>query len=127
MRKAFLMVLLAIVSSNAMAGWVAIGKDETAIIYVDITTIRKNSDKVKMWSLEDSKVARIAIHKTYMSKKIQYEFDCNGEEYRVLTISFHTGNMGGGETVDSIDDIGKWSAVPPESVAERLWQVACGK
>lgn len=53
MRKTILMLLLAVVSSSAEAGWIAVGDGENMTTYADPTTIRKTGDRVKMWALLD--------------------------------------------------------------------------
>lgn len=57
MHKAILMILLAVVSSSAVAEWVQFGGNETITIYVDPATIHKAGNMVKMWFLYDRRKA----------------------------------------------------------------------
>ena len=132
MRKAILMMLLAVVSNSAVAGWVVIGDGESVTIYANPSTIRTGGNKVKMWYLSDYKIAKTTANKfgvyvAYMSDKSQAEFDCRGEQYRTLYFSFHSENMGGGNVVYSNDDPYKWMPIPPESLIESIWKFACKK
>lgn len=77
MRKIILMLLLAIVSSNAMAEWVQIGGYGGAAIYTDSSNIQKEDNIVRMWILHNYYIAhRGAGGKTYLSVDEQDEFDC---------------------------------------------------
>ncbi len=130
MRRAVLMILLAVVSSSAIAEWVAIVSNETKTTYADPATIRRAGDRAKMWSLIDLKTAETAINGVmpFMSSRAQYEYDCKEEQSRILYLSFHSGNMSAGEIVyRSPDTRDKWSSIPPDSVTETLWKIACGK
>lgn len=96
--------------------------------YVDPDTIRKNGHRVKVWELVDSKT--VAYSKSdkpsYLSIKLQHEYDCKEEQYRSLALSYHSGNMGSGKVSDSDADTTKWEPVPPRSMAETMWKFACG-
>ena len=53
MKKLLLILLLAVVTSSAMAEWVEFTEDdeETLTVYADPDTIQKTGNIVKMWSL----------------------------------------------------------------------------
>ena len=130
MHKAILMMLLAIMSSSAMAEWVNVGMsdDGTLTFYTDPSTIRKSGNKVKMWSLLDYKTTqKIDDGKTFMSTRQQNEYDCKEERTRSLYIIAHSGNMARGTVVGRSDDSDKWRPVSPGSGGEDLWKFACGK
>jgi len=82
MHKAILIMLLAVVSSSAMAEWVSLGEsgDKTLTNYADPATIRKSGNRVKMWSLYDFKTVQVR----FRSVRLQIEYDCKEEEYRVF-------------------------------------------
>lgn len=129
MRKAILAVLLAVVSGSAAAEWVWVGNTSNAAIYLDSATIRRTGDIVNMGVLYDLKTAVLSetngIH--YASQKLQSEYDCKEEQWRVLYFSWYSGNMGDGKMVEYVADSFKWKPVPPGSGAEALWQLACGE
>jgi hypothetical protein len=62
-----------------------------------------------------------------MSMSAQAEYDCRAKQRRVLDIAFHSGNMAGGEIVESLSDPDKWEIILPGSVVDYLWQFACEK
>lgn len=128
MRKAILMMLLAVVSSSAMARWVKVAGNETNTTYADSATIRKAGNMAKMWSVFDYKTP-VALDngKRYMSTRAQFEYDCKEERMRPFAVSFHSKNMADGEVVYSAFDPGNWGPVPPGTVNDTLWKIACGK
>ena len=131
MRNAILMMLLAVVSSSAAAEWVEVGSDETATVYADTATIRKARNRVKMWSLFDYKTVRVPDKplQPYLSMRGQSEYDCKKQRSRGLSVSFHPGHMARGDVtlIHTNASPDNWRPVPPGSVIEALWKVACGK
>ena len=55
MKKLLLTLILAVMSSSAMAEWIAIHQDEEISTYANPATMRKSGNKVKMWVLFDQK------------------------------------------------------------------------
>jgi hypothetical protein len=128
MRKAILMMLLAVVSSSAAAEWVAVGVTESSTVYADAATLAKAGDKVRMWHLVDfNSVQAKATGRRYISEKLQYEYDCKEERARLLSFLSHTGNMGGGAMVEGDWHPQKWEPVTQGSVIDYLRKFACGK
>ncbi len=126
MHKAILMMLLAAVSSSAMAEWVKVDEDKLVAAYADPTTIRKNGDKVKMWALWDYSTAQEGGSKPYMSVRIQNEYNCKEETIRQIFATSFSGNMAGGHTINRQGGR-KWEPVVPRTFGETLWKFACGK
>jgi hypothetical protein len=127
MRKAILMMLLAMVSSNAMAEWVKVGENEENADYADTSSILKNGNKVIILSLSDFKTPQTVASYTFLSSKRQAEFDCKEEQHRVLSFDWHSENMGKGQVVFASSGTGKWEPVLLNSVVHTIWQFACGK
>lgn len=130
MKKIILMILLSLMSSVAIAGWVEVGGTDDFTSYADPSSIRKSGSRIKMWMLFDLKAAKTtAAGKTYLSNKIQNEFDCTEEQTRILYIFAHSGHMGEGDKVNSIADRvnHEWTPIPPGSIIETLFQFACKK
>ena len=129
MRKIILMMFLAGVSQATKAEWIAYATsgDGNQVVYVNPATIRKDGDKVKMWSLYDFKTAQpLTDGKFFLSQMAQYEYDCKQEQMRVLAMFLHSGNMRKGDVLISSFDIRKWAPFAPESTNEFLWNYACG-
>lgn len=128
MRKVILMLLLAIVSSSAMADWVAVDHNKYATGYANPATIIKDGNIVKMWTLVDCKRMTLFIGGSpFMSIKSQEEFDCKEKKLRTIVYALHSVNMGEGEAIFSDSNPGKWEPVLPDSKMEKFLKIACGE
>ncbi len=130
MHKAILMMLLAVVSSSAMAEWaewVEVGSNDNVTSYADPATIRKVGNKVKVWELVDFKTVQGSTGFQFNSAKVQTQYDSKEEQTRILYATFHSENMGGGDVVLTHNNAAKWAPVTPDSVDEAMWKIACGK
>jgi len=127
MHKVILMMLLASMSSSAMAEWVEIGSNENTTIYVDQTTVKKKGDMATMWHLTDFNNSQKDMGEPYLSTKDQNEYDCKEMQWRRRAASQHSKNMGGGKVVYSDTYTTRWKPVPPDSGVEILWKFACIK
>ncbi len=130
MYKAILMMLLAVVSSSAMAEWVYVtatgtkAEAEAFTAYADPATIRKTGNRVKMWSLYDYKMVQ---EPGVISAKQKNEYNCKKKQSRQLFLSAYSGHMTDGETVlihNEPDD--HWKRAPLGSVLEAVLEFACG-
>ena len=127
MKKLLITLLLAVLSTSAMAEWVPINDDDISTYYVDPATIRKAGNKVKIWGMTDSKTMQIYEGKYYLSNKSQFEFDCKNEtSTSVAELSF-SGNMGSGQVVTSSSKRSGPMPVSPGSIGEFVWKIVCGK
>ena len=128
MKKLLITLLLAVLSTSAMAEWTPINQTEMGTHYVDFSTIRKVGNKVKMWTMHDYKTMQIYEGKYYLSNKSQFEYDCKNEtSASVADLSF-SDNMGSGQLVSSYYKNGlNPLPVSPGSIGEFVWKIACGK
>lgn len=128
MRKTILMMLLAVVSINAMAEWEKIGvNSEGSIVYADAATIRKKNNKVKIWTLADF-ITPEADHGTgSKSMKLLHEYDCKEDQSRILYFTSTSGNMGTGGVVELDRNPSKWSPVEPNTIDATSLRFACKK
>lgn len=113
--------------ASAAAGWVSIGDQGAAEVFVDKSTITRAGDTAKMWSLQELKTPGSAGGAAYVSLKRQDEFDCKNPRTRGVQISAHPQPKGEGKAVASEKGSGAWSSVVPGSTNEVLWKIACGK
>ena len=121
-------VLLALAGTAALAEWEDVGATDGFTVYVDRSTIRRSGSLVKMWRLLDYKTIQTsASGGSYLSSKSQREYDCKEELGRNRFTSWYSEKMGDGSLSRSDNNIGEWEPIPPDTVAERLWKIACGK
>ncbi len=126
MRKAGLMMLLAIMSNSAVAKLVEIGSDESITIYADLSTIRRVANKVTMWEVGDFKMANKSGGKSFISMRKQQEYDCKENKIRTLHITLYSDNMGRGEAIHTGNKPRDWEPVAPNSYGDFLLRTACG-
>jgi hypothetical protein len=124
----YLLVLVILVASPAYAEWTPISSNDEFTTYVDGATIRRNGNLAKMWPLIDYKTVKKSNYDSYLSSKMQMEYDCKEEKSRMLALSWFSGQMGNGTVVYNNGAVeGKWSPISPDSIGEELWKIACGK
>jgi hypothetical protein len=120
-----LVFVLMLLSTPAWAEWTRISDDDGFVTYADLATTR-DGNTVAMWTLFDYKtVQQRAADRPFLSSKSQWEFDCGGKKYRLLTLLSYTGRMGRGNTVYIDLDPGDGMPPVPESQIKQLWKVAC--
>ena len=123
-----LITLLVLSSGPVYAEWVRIGRSQTGTTaYVQSDSIRRKGDMVKMCHLFDYMTVRSYLDETFLSNKMQSQFDCTEERFRILSGTRFSGNMASGKVVYSYSGEGKWVPVVPESVSQILFDIACGK
>ena len=125
----FLITLLVLNSGPVFAEWVLIGatNQRGRTLYADPDTIQSTGDVVKMWSLNDYKTIQTGKSASYLSYKVQSEYDCAEERIRNLATMFFSGNMGGGDVVYGHSNEAKWQPVKPGSFGQSEWEIACDK
>jgi len=131
MKKLLLTLMLAVVSSSAIAEWVEVDTSRRVglTIYADPTTIRKFGNKVEMWVLYDYKTAQTNARKPYMSIKGQWRYDCTEKRQQPIYEILFSKNMGKGEVIGKAiyKESVKWLPVSPDSVGMVYLKLACGK
>ena len=121
--------LLVLSSGPVYAEWVSVAVLDQAgvIIYADSNTIRRQGDRVKIWELIAYETIQTVAGTSYLSARLQREYDCAGELHRTLALTKLSGNMGSGKGILTNSDEQKWEPVDPGSIAKRLWRFACSK
>lgn len=121
--KTLTAVCLAVATFGASAEWVVVSDTTTATTYADPDAITLSGQSVKLWTLTDYKTSQ----RGDMSAKGQHEYDCEGQRWRLLYVSFHPDSMGRGEASFTSNKVQAWMPMPPGSDAEILWKSACLK
>ncbi|MDO9280875.1 MAG: hypothetical protein Q7T88_00680 [Methylotenera sp.] len=127
MRKIILMLTLGIFSNFTFAGWTEIGSSNGDTVYADSSTSSRNGDAVKIWLLHDLVTGKINQGNHYLSEKRLNEYDCKTEEVRSHAHFFFSENMGGGDTVPSVEEFSYWKLVEPASVDYSSLKLACNR
>ena len=126
MKKLILAILLTVISTSAMAEWTLVGSGNGYDAYVNLSTIRRIGNKVKVWTLTDyKKIQKEIDEQAYLSSSIQQGLDCEAETHSFLYIMRYSDNMGGGKVISSEGMSGMDYPIPPDSIGEALWKIAC--
>lgn len=96
------------------------------VAYADVSTIRKVGDVVRMTGLFDWKEPRSGPGGRFVSEYLHDEFDCQRRAYRTVADTLFSESMAQGRVVYVGDIPAPWRPVQPRTVADGLWQVACG-
>lgn len=116
------------IACSAPKEWVdVVDSDDNGTIYVNPSSVRKNGNKVKMWSLTDFKTAQKTSFGSVMSIKTQDEFNCEEEQVRVIFSYDYSKNMAKGEVLYTQTATLNWMPVAPDSAGSELLGIACGK
>jgi hypothetical protein len=111
-----------------MAEWVEVFRDEAVTVYADPATISKTANRAQLWVLYDyQSVQSSNSSRPYRSSRRQSEYDCMEGQSRILSLTGHSANMAEADTVFTLSNPEEWETVPPSSIAELMWKIACGK
>jgi hypothetical protein len=132
MKNILLFLMLAFVSTSAMAKWTAIGdsSDFPITYYLDFETIHKHGQRVSVSELMDFEAPQELNGNAgrYLSSTLKIEFDCNEKQSRILSFHMYAGNMASKDIVYSAKfPSARWEPIPPNSVTKDLWNSACVK
>lgn len=128
-KRVFVGLLLAVMSTGAIAEWVRALDTDHSDHYVDLSTIRKNGKMVKMWDMTDHREPTSNGRAPFSSEVAQVEYDCGEERSRLLALTRYSGHMGRGKVVFSASppDPASWSPARPGSVGHGMLKIACGE
>jgi hypothetical protein len=124
MKKTILTLLLAAMSTCAMAEWVKVGGNDEATIYIDPATIKKDGNLSRIWRLHELKQRATNGE---MSMRSLMEYDCERERFRLLSRSTHSEPIAGGKMLFSNDQVGEWAYIPPETIGATILKIVCSK
>lgn len=126
--KKLLFTLFAVfISNSAVAEWNYVGETEESTVFIDSATISKKGNMSKMWVMFDYKHGQGSQGFKFLSRRDQFEFDCDEKLVRTLFVSVHSGNMGDGKSHIGDNPSLRWQPIPPETTAEVLRTLACGE
>ena len=127
METAILSLLLAAMSTSAIADWVQVYEGETSDAYAAPITIRKLGTTVTMWDLIDLKQPEMFDGLSFQSIKSLAEYDCAKVRSRLLAVYHYSLPMGTGTVVLSEPNPSDWEPVMPGTRGVIMWNVVCSK
>jgi hypothetical protein len=127
MKKEILMLMLAAMSTGAMAEWVRLWGNDVMDAYVDPDSIRMKGNKVVTQNIFDFKKPIEYLGNEYRSTVNVYEFDCDKERAKALESIWYAENKGEGAIVDSSSLIYQWHRVIPATPISSFMNHACSE
>jgi len=126
MKKLILTMVLAGLSHSAMAEWTRIYiNNDNSVWYVELATIKKNGDLVRMWVLRDDDP--ITKQNNMASIKTEDEYNCRKKTYRsIINFVGYSGNIGSGDVIRKFNADADFEPIEPGTLSETHWQYACG-
>jgi len=128
MQRLLVTICLVLAAGPAYGEWtLVVGPESKGMqAYVDFGTSQRNGNLVTMWQLSDYTTAQEVGGTTYLSAKIEKEYDCAEERFRILALTYFSGHMGGGNVITTITPNEKpWLPVQPDSLGKQIWEAAC--
>lgn len=129
-------VISSIFSGGETAEWTQVADDVVRTegvdagrgvkIFVNKEGIKKNGDKATMWSLFNYESPMPVGSEKHFSTASLDEHDCQNKEYRTLAFSWFSHHKAKGSPIYSETTGGKMQPIISDSVAERVWKIACG-
>ena len=123
--KKLLLALAIFFSCPIWAEWVMYSKDEEdGTFYLDPATIRKDGNMRRVWLLRNFNQRN---KDGAMSNRNRMEIDCKQERFRFLALSTHSEPMAGGTVLTQEGEANDWTAIPPNTTGERIFNLICAK
>ena len=125
-----LAIILFVAASNAWADWTLLGTVESrggVEYYFDESTIAKSGDRVSLWMMEDHKVAQPYSGKTFLSQKVQHEFDCANNRRRTVQSAIYSQRKAEGDALKEFPNPNSWRPIAPGTIGAAILKIACGQ
>ncbi len=126
MKKAILALVLVAVSSGAWAQqWVEVSANESGtVFYVDPTTIKKNGNLRRYWTVHNLAKADKDGDLSYRSLA---EVDCKEERIRDLQADYFRAPMASGQRSGGLSSPNEWRYVAPGTSGESVMKFVCSQ
>jgi|TARA_B110000003_G_C16281988_1_gene391331 hypothetical protein len=127
--KYFLLFLFILAPNFAYAEWTLIYKspDNESNYYANLQDIKPNKKffKLRLWTIEDFKIAQEVASYKYLSVKSFSEFDCKNSKIRIMGYSLYEENMAKGEIIFSKGAPFDWQKVNKNTMNDAYLNIAC--
>ncbi|MBK7685728.1 MAG: hypothetical protein KA388_07660 [Rhodocyclaceae bacterium] len=120
--KKLLFVCLVFAAGAASAGWVKISENDETIVYIDLSTVRKDGNLRTVSQLHDEKKRS---EDGVKSTRISWEYDCNNERVRIVAAASFPETMAGGKKLFSFYKTSEWRDIAPETAGFNGLKAVC--
>jgi len=124
--KKIILTFLAIISIQANAvEWIPIADDESIKQLIDRSSIQRRGDIVYFWTMKNFKNIQYIGKYKYMSIKQLKKINCKTKQLAFDYAYFLSKKDGEGDLVYTAEPENIYTPIPPESVAELQYTIAC--
>ena len=125
--KKLAIIILCCLSSVAMANWLELGGNDTAVIKIDTSTIKRNPYSIQAWVLFDFKKPQQIFEgdRNIYSGIALYEYDCTENKARFLEKYAYTEKNGQGDRIFSSSKPENWLSIPPNVLNFKAFSYLC--
>ena len=125
--KKLAITILCCFSSVAMANWLELGGNDTAVIKIDTSTIKRNPYSIQAWVLFDFKKPQQIFEgdRNIYSGIALYEYDCTENKARFLEKYAYTEKNGQGDRIFSSSKPENWLSIPPNVLNFKALSYLC--
>ena len=122
-----LAVLLAAVSSSAVAEWTPVTADNGIYAaYADRATLHREGSVASMRGMYDFPHGDFTPGGLpFSSTVVDREYDCGLHKVRLVGFADHFEHAGEGRVVSASSDPRRWEDVVEDSLDEKYWRIAC--
>lgn len=134
LKRVFLFIAFATNAGTALAAeWIVVGGNSKVETSVDIQSLRRSGEKIKVWIKwiyeEPNEAEGIYPRKMYQSAKSLSIYNC-AENSSITIQDILYSEKGGGEVIKSVtvtEAKARYSEVVPDSIGEAILQYVCTK
>jgi hypothetical protein len=113
------------IAQPSLAAWSQMAKDEHGTMYVDMTTVRKTTLGVAVWTLYDAEVPYSQRDEYVHSTRVETEFNCDASQARTLRTVKYAERMAGGKVIQAELLFNAWEPVNPRTGRATLIKMVC--
>ncbi len=127
MSKLLTMLILASVSTTAMAEWTMVQTGDEGSMYIDFDSLQKTGDLVTVMTLNDYSQPQ---QKDELSAQFKELHDCRNKKFKALSINYYTSPLAQGNafaTLSFNEPETPWSDVVQYSIGELKANIICSK
>ena len=123
--RLLLALLLMTVGATAWAEWVPYYLFSDRTLYVDLSTVKRDGDFSRVWTIGDFEERNKNGELSYRSHE---EFDCKNEMHRLLVLELFSEHMARGNSVGKMErGPTRWEAIAPDTAGRALLEHVCKK
>lgn len=110
--RSIVFALLAATATCAHAEWVKVVESAGTAYYLDPATLVRDGGLRRIDEIQDYATPRPGGAR---SRRLQFEFDCGGERWRVVSVADHEDAMAHGKMLGSWQGQSDWTFVAPRT------------